>query len=138
MLSIPEQHASEMIAHAREEYPNECCGILAGSAEAIYHLYRITNTARSPYRYLMDPQEQLDAMLHSERNGWEVLAFYHSHTHGPAYPSQTDVRMALESGWAGVEVHYVLVSLEVKSDPQTRAFQITDQGEIVAEGIDVT
>ena len=108
-----------MIAHALEEDPNECCGILSGPTGdgAIARLYRVTNTAHSPYRYLMEPQEQLNAMLDSDRNGWDILAFYHSHTHSPAYPSPTDVRMAQESGWMGPDIRYILVSLEDKANP---------------------
>ena len=129
MLSIDRAHADEIKAHALEEDPNECCGILAGNEEATSHLYRIANTAKSPYRYLMDPQEQLNAMLDSDRNGWELLAFYHSHTHSPAYPSQTDVRMALQSGW--LDLYYVVVSLEDKKSPQVRAFTIEDSGAVM-------
>ena len=135
MLRIDGQYVSQMIAHAREDDPNECCGILAGADGTVSHIYRITNTAKSPYRYLMDPQEQLNAMLESDRNGWEILAFYHSHTHSPAYPSQTDVRMALESGW--LDVDYVLVSLEDHDNPQIRAFHIMDDGEVVAADLQV-
>ena len=119
-----------MIAHAVADDPNECCGILAGSDGAIVRLYRITNTAHSPYRYLMQPQEQLNAMLDSDRNGWDVLAFYHSHTHSAAYPSATDVRMAQESGWLGKYVIYILVSLEDKANPAVRMFNIAEDGQI--------
>ena len=87
-------------------------------------LYRITNTAHSPFRYVMDPQEQLGAMLECDRNGWDIMAFYHSHTHSPAHPSQTDVRMALQSGY--LDEHYVLVSLENADAPAIRAFKIDE------------
>ena len=98
-------------------------------------LYRVTNTAHSPYRYLMDSQEQLNAMLDSENRGLELLAFYHSHTHSPAYPSATDVRMALQSGW--LDVCYVLVSLENRKDPQIRAFRISEDGDVEEQQIQV-
>ena len=136
MLKIAKEHAAEMIAHALEEDPNECCGVLSGKDGLVSHLYRITNIARSPYRYHMDPQEQLNAMQDSERNGWDILAFYHSHTHSRAYPSQTDVRMALESGW--LDVYYVLVSLEVRSNPQIRAFHIGETGDILEQEFQAT
>jgi len=124
-----------MIAHAHENDPNECCGILAGKDSATSRLYRIKNTTPSPYRYLMDPQAQLNAMLDAERNGWDILAFYHSHTHSEARPSPTDVRMALQSGW--LDVYYVLVSLEDKASPHIRAFHITESGEIVEEAFEI-
>ena len=135
LLAIAKNFADEMIAHANEEDPNECCGILAGKDGTVHHLYRITNATPSPYRYLMAPQEQLNADKDSERNGWEFLAFYHSHTHGPAYPSQTDVRMALQSGY--LDVYYVLVSLEDKEEPGLRAFHIQESGQIVEDELEV-
>ena len=92
MLRIGREFADDMIAHALQDDPNECCGILAGADATISKLYRITNASPSPYRYQMDPQGIMQTMLDTEQNGWEMLAFYHSHTHSPAYPSQTDVR----------------------------------------------
>lgn len=134
MLRIDKKFSDEMIAHSIEEDPNECCGILSGADGTVQELYRITNTAKSPYRYLMDPQEHLNADLDSERKGIEFVAFYHSHTHSPAYPSGTDVRMALQSGY--LEVHYVLVSLENKAVPQIRAFRIDEAGNITEDEIE--
>lgn len=136
MLRIDQGHADEMIAHALQDDPDECCGILAGKSDTASRSYRITNTAHSPFRYLMDPQEHLNAELDAERNHWDLLAFYHSHTHSPAYPSQTDVRMAKESGW--LDVYYVLVSLQRKDDPEIRAFHITESGDIVEEGLRIS
>ena len=134
-MRIARTHADEIIAHALEEDPNECCGILAGRNGTTMKLYRITNSAKSPYRYLMDPQEFLDADLESERNGMEFLAFYHSHTHSPAYPSSTDVRMAQQSGYH--DVHYVLVSLEDHDNPQINAYLIKESGEAVEHSLEV-
>ena len=131
MLRIEKRHVDDMIAHALEEDPNECCGILSGKDGLVQRAYRITNTTKSPYRYLMDPQEFLNAELDAERDGLETLSFYHSHTHSPAYPSSTDVRMALQSGW--LDVCYVLLSLEIRSDPEIRAYYIDEDGGITEE-----
>ncbi len=133
MLHIGREFADEMIAHALQDDPNECCGILSGADGTVAKLYRITNVSASPVRYQMDPQEHLQADLDSERNGWEILAFYHSHTHSPAYPSQTDVRLALESGY--LENACVLVSLEHRDVPKIRAFHITEAGDVVEDDL---
>ena len=130
MLTINQQFTDEMTAHALQEDPNECCGILAGPKDAVAKIYPITNTVASPVRYLMHPQEQLNAMLDADRNGWEIIAFYHSHTHSAAYPSPTDVRMAQQSGWLGEDVYYILISLENKANPDIRAYHIQPNGEI--------
>ena len=134
-MEITRAQADEIIAHAFEEDPDECCGILAGRDGAASRLYRITNTVKSPYRYMMDPQQFLDADLDSERNGMEFVAFYHSHTHSPAYPSQTDVRMAQQSGYH--DVHYILVSLEDRDNPQISAYLIHESGEIVQQPLEI-
>ena len=134
MLRIDKKSFDEMIAHSIEEDPNECCGILSGADGTVQELYRITNTAKSPYRYLMDPQEHLNADLDSERKGMEFVAFYHSHTHSPPYPSGTDVRKALQSGY--LDLHYVLISLENKAEPQVRAFRIDEAGNITEDEIE--
>ena len=135
MLALGKRYADEIVAHAWEENPAECCGILAGVNGSVSKLYRITNIEQSPFRYVMDPKEQLNAMLESERNGLEFIAFYHSHTHSPAYPSQTDVRMALQSGY--LDEYYLLVSLENKDSPPIRAFKIGQNGNITEDDLTI-
>ncbi|MXY47096.1 MAG: M67 family metallopeptidase [Chloroflexi bacterium] len=133
MLNIPQECADDIIAHSQQEDPNECCGILAGKNDDVAQVYRITNATPSPYRYVMEPQEMMNAMLDADANSWDITAFYHSHTHSPAYPSPTDVRMAQQSGWLGEDIYYILVSLEDKSAPLIRAFRIMESGEIVEQ-----
>ena len=137
MLRIARRYADEMIAHALEEDPNECCGILSGTDDAVEHLYRITNSVKSPYRYVMDPQEQLNADKDSETNGWGFVVFYHSHTHSEAYPSSTDVNMALQSGYY-LDVYYMLVSLANRTDPEIRTFRIEESGAILEQQFEIT
>ena len=131
MLKIEQYHAEEMITHSKQENPNECCGILSGTEQKAIKLNRITNIAKSPFRYVMDPKEFLDADLESEKAGLKFVAFYHSHTHSPAYPSETDVRMALQSGY--LNVNYILISLENVDEPVLRAFKINESGSIEEE-----
>ena len=136
MIEIAKEFISEMIEHSRLENPNECCGILAGTAGKVTKLYRIQNSTPSPYRYVMDPKEQLKAMKDADERSLDLMAFYHSHTHSPAYPSDTDVRMATESGW--VDFCYVLVSLEDSLKPDVRFFDISGDGNVNDEEAKIT
>ena len=111
-MEIPAEIRDAMVQHALEEDPNECCGILAGAGGMVLHHYRITNTQKSPYRYEMDGLEVHLAERETEENGWEFLAFYHSHTHSPAYPSNTDIRLA--ANWP--DPYYLIISLMAKPD----------------------
>jgi proteasome lid subunit RPN8/RPN11 len=117
-----------MIEHAKKEDPNECCGILVGTENIVTEIHEIINDAKSPYRYVMNPQQQLDVLLDCDKNNLDMLAFYHSHTHSKAYPSDTDVRMAVESGW--LEINYILISLENKTNPKVKSYLINENSEI--------
>lgn len=110
-----------MIAHAREEAPNECCGIIAGVDGTATKLFRAQNSEASPYRYSVDPKDLFRIYRECEENDWNFLAIYHSHTASEAYPSPTDVRLAF---WP--EAYYVLVSLQDAGNPVVRAFRILD------------
>ena len=129
MLKIRKSHAEEMVAHSKEKDPEECCGVLAGADDEFLKLFRMTNVDASPYRFSWDPKELFNVWREMEDNNWEHRAVYHSHTHSPAYPSDTDVRLA---GWP--EAHYVIVSLENKDDPVIKAFRIVD-GQISEEQV---
>ena len=121
MLTLPKEFIDEMIAHAREDVPNECCGIIAGKDGRAIKLFRGRNSEASPYFYNVDPQDLFRIHRECEDNGWEFLAIYHSHTSSEAYPSPTDVRLAF---WP--EAYYVLVSLQDPQSPVVRAFRIVD------------
>ena len=136
MIEISDEFVLEMVEHSRLENPNECCGILAGTEGKVTKLYRIQNSTPSPFRYVMDPNEQLKAMKDADERSLDLMAFYHSHTHSPAYPSETDVRMATESGW--VDFCYVLVSLEDSSKPDVRFFDVSADGNVNEEEVKIT
>lgn len=110
---------NQILAHLQEEYPLEACGILAGTAGEIIHVYPIENRLHSPAVYEMEPQQQLAAMLEIEDNGWEMTAVYHSHPHGPETPSATDIAQAYYP-----DVIQLIVSLRQRSQPVMRAFMI--------------
>jgi proteasome lid subunit RPN8/RPN11 len=120
-LTLDRAHIDEMIAHAREDAPNECCGIIAGNDGRATKLYRAVNAEASPYRYNVDPKDLLRIYRDLDDHGWDVLVIYHSHTHTEAFPSQTDIRLA-----AWPEAYYVIVSLEDDASPVVRAFRIQD------------
>ncbi len=132
-MEIPAEIRDAMVQHALEEDPNECCGILAGAGNIVLQHYRITNTERSPYRYSMDGRELNRVLIELDDNGWEMQVIYHSHTHSPAYPSDTDVRLA--ANWP--DPYYLLVSLMDKQSPDVRLFTITD-GAVTEEPVVIT
>lgn len=122
-MRITRSLVDQIVAHAREDAPNECCGMIGGADGRAATIYRATNAEASPLRYSIDAKEQFDLMRRIEDAGEELVGIYHSHTRSPAYPSQTDVNLA---GWP--DAVYLIVSLQDSEEPQVRGFWIRDSG----------
>ena len=149
MPRIPRSLVDEMVAHAREDLPNEACGMIHGSATGEpTELYRVTNKAASPYRYDMEGTEIARLELQRARNGEELFAIYHSHVASEARPSMTDIRMAFFppltdetrdiSQLIYPDAFYILVSLQDAEAPSVRAFHIVAaEPHIIEEPIEV-
>ena len=136
LAQIERRFINEMVAHAKEDLPNECCGILAGQDDQVLKLFRMTNVEASPFRFSMDPKEIVQVDTEASDNGWDLLAIYHSHTRSEAYPSDTDVRIAGGTSELWPDVRYALVSLMDPKNPQVRLFSI-DAGLITEEPLEV-
>jgi [CysO sulfur-carrier protein]-S-L-cysteine hydrolase len=121
-MKISQQLIDEMVAHAREDLPNECCGMIGGRDGEATSVVRVENAAASPLRYEMDSTGQIKAYNAIQGQGDELLGIYHSHTRSAAYPSQTDVNQAV----AWPEQVYVIVSLENDDAPDVKAFDLAD------------
>jgi [CysO sulfur-carrier protein]-S-L-cysteine hydrolase len=120
-MKVPRSIFDEMLEHAREEAPNECCGILGGSDGEAKTLYRATNAEHSPLRYTLDPNDLFRITFREiPANDEEMLAIYHSHTASPAYPSQTDINLATYP-----DAVYLILSLAEGEEP-LRGFRIDD------------
>jgi [CysO sulfur-carrier protein]-S-L-cysteine hydrolase len=121
-LAIPQQILDDLIAHARELAPYECCGFLAGNGNTVSRQYRIKNVVsldgaseaaafdeaklrhlaslspeeRAEIAFIMDAQEMFQAVKDMRKNGLTLQVVYHSHPHDPARPSVTDIKIANE------------------------------------------
>jgi proteasome lid subunit RPN8/RPN11 len=126
----------ELIAHAREDAPNECCGVVAvtpGNPVSATRVHRALNTAASPLRFEVDGLELLHTIEAMEADGSELGAIYHSHMRSAPYPSQTDINFA--ANWPGVE--WIIVGLASGEDPEVRSYLI-DGGKVQAVSIEDT
>lgn len=127
-LTIPQHIRDELVAHARELDPYECCGFLAGTGKEVRKVYRIKNIVslegatqaasfdeaklhhlsrlspeeRAEIAFIMDAQEMFQAVKDMRKNGLVLQVVYHSHPHDPARPSVTDIKIAndWEENWS--------------------------------------
>jgi proteasome lid subunit RPN8/RPN11 len=121
-LRIPQPLLEEMIAHARDEAPRECCGMIASENGSAVAVHRVRNVAINPKSaYFMDAKEQYLAFQAIEDAGLELGAIYHSHPRSEPVPSETDVNLA--KPWPGMT--WVIVGLQ-GDEPQIRTWRIDD------------
>src|SRR6188472_1694634 len=92
-MRISRELLDDVIAHAREDAPNECCGMIASRDGEAVAVHRARNAAASPLRYEIDGMEQYELQTAIEDAGQELGAIYHSHTRSAPYPSQTDINL---------------------------------------------
>jgi [CysO sulfur-carrier protein]-S-L-cysteine hydrolase len=116
-IGIPADVIREMLAHAREEAPRECCGLLVGKGESVVRSVRARNLDAKATRYLIDPEDHFAAIRGARAEGLEVVGAYHSHPSSTPVPSATDIAEAN----SGSDFLYVIVSL-VNED--VRAYRI--------------
>ncbi len=122
---IPAPIREEVVEWLRSAAPNEGCGVLVADRVAEdggvpSRFVGMRNVAESPFRYLMDPMEQLELLEQIDENDEAVWGIVHSHVASPPYPSPTDIGLA-----AFPEAVYVLASF-ASEPPELRAWTIVD------------
>jgi proteasome lid subunit RPN8/RPN11 len=136
MLEISREFVDAIVEQSRQEYPDECCGVIlgpVGSGKAA-RLKPMINAAHSPTFYEFDPKDLLALYREIDDSDEEIVVIYHSHTETEARPSRTDIAYAGEPG-----AHYVLVSTREEIAPaiEFRSFRIID-GEVTEEEVSIT
>jgi [CysO sulfur-carrier protein]-S-L-cysteine hydrolase len=124
--SVSAELLQAVIDAAREGLPNEACGLLVSTSSATdggtpTRYVPLRNAAESPYRYLIDAQEQLHVWMELEDAGEVPWAIVHSHVASVAVPSATDVGLAYFP-----DSLYVICSLADPERPTVRAWSIRE------------
>ena len=98
MIRIDSEAWAAMVAHAREAYPNECCGAMFGSndgsAKSVAASLRLENAFEGAQaaRYELRPQDLMAADRAARQRGMDLIGIYHSHPDCAAYFSETDLK----------------------------------------------
>jgi proteasome lid subunit RPN8/RPN11 len=119
-MRIPRHLHDEIVAHARADAPNECCGMIATRDGEAVTVYRAANAAASPLRYEIDGAEQFRIQMAIDDAGLDLGAIYHSHTRSSPLPSQTDINLAFYP-----DALYIIVGLAGDA-AEVRAWRIRD------------
>jgi proteasome lid subunit RPN8/RPN11 len=123
MLTLLQSHLAEVIQHARQEAPRECCGLIGGNDARTQTVYPLRNVAADPLvTYEAAPEDLFAAQRAMRDSGAQLLAIYHSHPRSnDPQPSETDVRLAYYPSAV-----YFIVGL-AGEEPCLRAFRISER-----------
>jgi len=166
-LSIPQHILDDIVAHARELAPYECCGLLAGRDKTVTTMYRIKNIVasdgahnlssfdaakaahlerlspaeRAEIAFVMDMQDFSAAKKDMRNKGLDLQVVYHSHPHDPARPSVTDIKIATdyEEVWPKINLPApaYLLVSLMQATPEIRTYWIRN-GSVAPASIQVT
>ena len=119
-MKIRPDALERIVAHAMDEKPNECCGLLIGTPDLVHEVMRARNLRRSPTKFQVEPADHFAAIRRARAAGLEVVGAYHSHPNGPSGPSETD-RVRLNDP----KMVHVIVSL-AHGTRTVRAFRFSE------------
>jgi proteasome lid subunit RPN8/RPN11 len=137
VLSIDQDIHDAIVAHARRDHPDEACGVVAGpeGSDTPQRFVPMVNAAGSPTFYEFDPMDLLRLYREMDDRGEEPVVVYHSHTATEAYPSRTDIGLAMEPN-----AHYVVVSTREGGNSEGpvefRSYRIVD-GTVTEEDVEI-
>ncbi len=129
-MRIARSMVDRIVAQARDEAPNECCGMIAAADGRAVAVHPARNAAASPLRYEIDGMEQYRIQSAIEDAGLELGAIYHSHTRSAPLPSQTDINLAFYP-----DALYVIVGVK-DPEAEVRAWRIVD-GQVAEAPLEV-
>lgn len=121
-LVLPRAVREEVLRHALEESPMECCGVLTGRDGVAERAVRCRNAHPEPNsRYRIDPRDLYEVLRPMDDEDRELVAIYHSHPASAPVPSPTD---RAEARWP--RALYVLASWRTGA-PELHAYRITGE-----------
>ncbi len=111
-LKVKRRDLELMVKHARDVAPAEACGILvgksAGEEKTVEKVIFTKNVLGSPVAYEIDAEEILRAFRQAEKDGLEVVGFFHSHPgHEPYWSTEDEARSKY---WVGHS--FLIISLK--------------------------
>lgn len=126
-VTLHKSDYDKILSHARENFPEEACGLLAGhdvqeDGQTVRHVeevFLLENTDHSREHFTMSPQAQLKVVTQVRKEGLQILGNWHSHPESPSRPSDEDKRLCYDS-----KISYMILSLMDPEEPVLHSFHV--------------
>ena len=132
MLTMKKADYEKILSHAKENLPEEACGLIAGTKDGdkktIEKVYLLENVDHTNEHFSMNPKDQLAAVKDMRKNGYVPLGNFHSHPESPSRPSEEDKRLAYDS-----KANYLILSLMEADNPVLNAFRVDEGKQVTKE-----
>ena len=132
MLTMKKADYEKILSHAKENLPEEACGLIAGTKDGdkktIEKVYLLENVDHTNEHFSMNPKDQLAAVKDMRKNGYVPLGNFHSHPESPSRPSEEDKRLAYDS-----KANYLILSLMEADNPVLNAFRVDEEKQVTKE-----
>ena len=122
-VSLAPGLADALLAQAAAKPREEVCGLIGGHGGRLLHCYSVANVAAErSRRFELDPRGHFDALRAMDGAGEDFVGIYHSHPVGPAWPSETDIRLCEYP-----DAVHVIIALDPPQGARLRAFSLRDR-----------
>ena len=136
MLTMKKADYEKILSYAKENLPEEACGLIAGTKDGdkktIEKVYLLENVDHTNQHFSMNPKDQLMAVKDMRANGLVPLGNWHSHPESPSRPSEEDKRLAFDP-----TVNYLILSLMDMDQPVLKAFDIDREKNVTIEELQI-
>ncbi|HEY9152448.1 MAG TPA: M67 family metallopeptidase [Anaerolineales bacterium] len=138
MLNLSKEVLAQIHSQGENAYPEEGAGFLLGSEgaeRAVKTILPLTNSREDSARhnrYLIRPEDYIEAELEADRLRLSLIGVFHSHPDHPNRPSEFD------RDWAQPFFSYIITSVDSGKAMESRSWRLLeDRSQFVEEEIQI-
>lgn len=134
MIQLYREDVDRIIAHSRENLPEEACGLLGGiidpetGVKRVTEVYLLENIDHTNEHFTISPEDQLKTLKDIRAKGLQPLGNWHSHPETPSRQSEEDKRLSYDS-----KASYLILSLQYRDAPVLKSFNISENQTVSTE-----
>ena len=134
MIQLRRADVDRIIAHSRENLPEEACGLLGGTIDpetgvkTVEKVYLLENIDHTNEHFTISPEDQFKTLKDIRANGLVQLGNWHSHPETPSRQSEEDKRLSYDS-----KASYLILSLQYRDAPVLKSFNISENQTVSTE-----